>query len=93
MTVTETVVPDWEGLSTVMTDIIERVNNVLDDGSVMHGEIIRALTFIVMGSNKIIDDLMHEGSRMKPPRNFVSELVTAQAEALEVMRRLDWRRP
>lgn len=84
--------PTWEDISDVFSEVISGVNDALDNGKATHEEVIRRLTFLVTGANKIVYDLIQEGSRMKPRQNFQPALIVAQEKALVEMNYLDWRK-
>lgn len=82
----------WEEGAFFLKGVIESVNDALDNEKATHEEIIERLTFFVTGANKIVSDLIHEGSRMEPRQNYQHALVVAQERALYEMDTLDWRK-
>jgi hypothetical protein len=84
--------PTWEGIADSFKEVIGGVNDALKNGKASHEQIIEFLTFLVTGSNKIVYDLIQEGSRMKPRQNFTPALIVAQEKALFEMNHLNWRK-
>lgn len=84
--------PKWEDVIGTFNEVIAGVNDALDNEKASHEELIGWLTFLVTGANKIVSDLIYEGSRMKPRQNFQHALIVAQEKALVEMNVLNWRK-
>jgi len=83
----------WEEGAFFLKGVIDSVNDALANEKATREEIINRLTFLVTGCNKIVSDIIQEGSRMKPRRNsqYQHALIVAQEEALFEMHVLNWR--
>lgn len=90
--VNEALALTWEETASLFPWLIEGVNDALRGGKATHEEIITSLTFLVTGTNKIVSDLIQEGSRMEPRQNYQLALIIAQEHALHEMNVLSWRK-
>jgi len=84
--------PTWEGIADLFKEVIGGVNDALKNEKASHAELIEWLTRLVTGSNRIVQDLIEEGRRMKPRQNFMPALIHAQEDALYEMNILEWRK-
>lgn len=81
----------WGEGEFLFKDLIESVNDALTNEKATREDIITRLTFLVTGANKIVSDIIQDGSRMEPRQNYQHALIVAQEQALFEMNVLDWR--
>lgn len=84
--------PTWESIADTFKGVMSGVNDAIDNRKATHAELIEWLTFLVTGANRIVGDLIYDGSRMKPKQNFMPALIHAQEHALDEMNILEWRK-